>query len=458
MRPGPLLLVLAACGDNLAPLADAGVEPPRLELVGHSDLGGRGMNAALAVAGETVYVGSRIDGDGRDAGVLIVDVSDPSAPDVVGAIGPPEEGLPGMSSRELRAVADLDLLVVLNIRCSPDLHGCADEAAEPENFRFYDISDRRAPRLIGRYEVPFSFLHPVSPHEFFLWRDRSDPARVLLFVTTPPGPPGLRVLDISDPAEAVSLAVFDAFDDGGLPEPPSDLTILHSLGVSADGRVGYASHQIGGLFLLDLSDLTAGAPEPQVAMLTPPEARVDWSPPEPSGPHSAVEVPGRDLLVVTDEVYPPPYGGGCPWGWLRVVDIANPAAPSVSGELLLEENRMACAPDRGPARVSYTAHNATATAHLALVTWHSAGLQAVDLDDPAAPARLAEFRPEPLASVAVEDPALGGDPVLAWSTPVVSRGLIYFVDIRNGLYILRYTGPHQSELAGVQHLEGNSNL
>jgi hypothetical protein len=32
------------------------------------------------------------------------------------------------------------------------------------------------------------------------------------------------------------------------------------------------------------------------------------------------------------------------------------------------------------------------------------------------------------------------------------------MDIRNGLYILRYTGPHADEVAGIQFLEGNSNL
>jgi hypothetical protein len=36
--------------------------------------------------------------------------------------------------------------------------------------------------------------------------------------------------------------------------------------------------------------------------------------------------------------------------------------------------------------------------------------------------------------------------------------LIYVVDIRNGLYVLRYTGPHADEVAGISFLEGNSNL
>ena len=32
------------------------------------------------------------------------------------------------------------------------------------------------------------------------------------------------------------------------------------------------------------------------------------------------------------------------------------------------------------------------------------------------------------------------------------------IDIRNGLYILRYTGPKAGEVASLRFLEGNSNL
>ena len=45
-----------------------------------------------------------------------------------------------------------------------------------------------------------------------------------------------------------------------------------------------------------------------------------------------------------------------------------------------------------------------------------------------------------------------------WSYPIVQDGLIYLVDVRNGLYILRYRGPCQEEIGGVDFLEGNSNL
>ena len=45
-----------------------------------------------------------------------------------------------------------------------------------------------------------------------------------------------------------------------------------------------------------------------------------------------------------------------------------------------------------------------------------------------------------------------------WSYPIIRNGLIYVIDIRNGLYILRYTGPHADEVADIHFLEGNSNL
>src|SRR5215218_3423483 len=44
-----------------------------------------------------------------------------------------------------------------------------------------------------------------------------------------------------------------------------------------------------------------------------------------------------------------------------------------------------------------------------------------------------------------------------WSYPVIQDGLIYVVDLRNGLYILRYKGPYDREVSDINFLEGNSN-
>ncbi|WP_171075032.1 hypothetical protein [Nonomuraea basaltis] len=45
-----------------------------------------------------------------------------------------------------------------------------------------------------------------------------------------------------------------------------------------------------------------------------------------------------------------------------------------------------------------------------------------------------------------------------WSFPIIRNGLIYVVDIRNGLYVLSYTGRHADQVRTTRFLEGNSNL
>ena len=66
-------------------LAPAAAQAGSLELVGHSPLGARGMNSALAVHGDYAYVGSRSDGGPPKGGIAVVDVAQPSKPRVVRA-------------------------------------------------------------------------------------------------------------------------------------------------------------------------------------------------------------------------------------------------------------------------------------------------------------------------------------------------------------------------------------
>jgi hypothetical protein len=41
--------------------------------------------------------------------------------------------------------------------------------------------------------------------------------------------------------------------------------------------------------------------------------------------------------------------------------------------------------------------------------------------------------------------------------PIIADGLIYVVDLRNGLYVLKYKGAHSREVREIAFLEGNSN-
>jgi hypothetical protein len=156
---------------------------------------------------------------------------------------------------------------------------------------------------------------------------------------------------------------------------------------------------------------------------------------------------------------------GWPWGWIRLIDVRDPVHPRIVGEYKLLQNSPAFqgSPGDDPATeqfTSYSSHNPNVLRHLIFDDWHSGGMQAIDISDPSRPVQAGWFSPTPLASVATEDPALSRGPnkVVMWSFPIIKDGLIYAVDIRNGLYILRYTGPHRGEVQQLDFLEGNSNL
>jgi len=433
------------------------------QLVGHEPLMNRGMNAALAIHGNYAYVGSRTDGKPwntdlnlNHAGIMVVDISNPADPHVVREIGPPDQALTDQTSREMRVWPQQDLLIVQNLasNCSGLIHVCyppGEVGGPPDLFTFYDISGANAadPKKV------LTFDPPQNPHEFFLWVDPFNEDRALFFVG-PGGSGRLQVYDIS-PVVNRQQPVQIANVASGIPAGA-----LHSLSVSPDGMRAYYAHLAGGFVVANTSAVANGAPSPTVPLVTPSSKRVSWP---GVGAHSAVKVWGQDYALVTDEVYGEALKAlgahGCPWGWMRMVDIADPTTPRVAAEYKLPQNEASfCQTDVPRPFSSISAHNPTLTEDIAFISWHAGGLQAVDLDDPEAPSSAGMYSPAPLAAVINEDPALsaGQDKVVMWSYPIIRDGLIYVTDVRNGLYILRYTGEDAAGVAAVDFLEGNSNL
>ena len=415
-----LLLIVGALGSAPLPARAAAAT---IDIVGRNSLGNRGMNAALAIAGHCAWVGSR-----NDAPVQVLDIANPAAPSVVGALG----GHRGSTPRELRALASTHLLVVMYYRLSSGLNG-------------YDIyhwdSDCAAATLVGHWDFGGG-----SPHEFFLWQDPAQPSRVLLYTTMfATATLGLQVLDISVPSSPVLLGGWAV--PAGYGHAP-----VHSVAVSEDGRSAYISLWTGGLVVADVADFAAGRAGPMVRPLTP--AGSAYRTP-PGNVHSAVPLEGGTRVLVTDERYPAPFGAGCPFGPAHVVDLRDPAHPVVVAILAVPENDpVACA---AAPRGTWTSHNPTLTAHLAFITWYSAGLQVFDLTEPTQPLHLAELRPSG-GSPAQRDLQLGVTDSLAWSYPVIFGGLVYIADINQGLLVLRYSGPHQDEVTASAFAEGNSNV
>ena len=416
------------------------------ELIGHSPLLQRGMNAAPAINGNYAYIGSRTDGRHADAGVLVLDISNLANPQVIYQIGPPEEGLVGQTSRELRVWPDQELLLVMNVDCDAVLHDCGQSGVRA-NINFYDISGTNAalPKLILAYSLG------RTPHEMFLWDDPRVNGRALLYLSAlGRSIDELFVLDISQARSGLVQEVSTWSAPFGITRSG-----LHSLSLSVDGRRAFLAHLQDGFMILDTSSLADGLPNPQINLLTPPE---NWARSAP-GAHSAVKLFDKPYALITEEVY-----GLCPWGWVHFIDITDETRPQfVSEYKLYPYNTIEHCAETTYERyqhTSFSSHNPTLTKSLAFITWHSGGLQAVSIENPLQPTQVAEFLPEPLPFVGTEDPALssGPDKVVMWSYPIIKDGLIYVVDIRNGLYILRYHGPYEDEVTAIRFLEGNSNL
>jgi hypothetical protein len=435
------------------------------QLVGHEPLANRGMNAAIAIYHNYAYVGNRTDASPGhpNPGILVVDISRPARPAVVAEL-PPEPI--GQTSRELRVWPQQKLLMVMLFRCSSAIHACPAGAPATFSIKFYDLTNPRAPQLVSTY-VPSR-----QPHEMFLWVDPNRPGRALLYLSTPsssadPNRPNLVVTDISRWRENV-FAEIVRYNPNPLFTAEQRQTLdvaLHSMSVSDDGTRTYLAYLGGGFFVLDTSDLANAVAMPQVRLLTPIPNTPRWP---NQTVHSAIPLPGRPYALTTDELYGDLLDNalndhGCPWGWSHVIDVSDPGNPRLVAEYRTTANTAAfcaTAPGQDDLRASYTAHNPTVFSTLAFVSWHGSGLQAISVADPSNPTQAGFFTPVPLPSVATEDPALTttGNKVAVWSFPIVKNGFIYVVDIRNGLYALRYTGPEADVVARTIFREGNSNL
>jgi hypothetical protein len=441
------------------------------KLVGHTDLGRRGMNSPLAVAGRCAYVGDRYYSGSADepvrhnGGVAIVDISKPSRPRQVGRIAPV-----GLSTqRELRADAGLGILVVETY--SPYIDGYTPGGDALNTLKIYDIhSDCRKPKLLSTYDFANR-----APHEFFLWKDPKHPGRALAYVTFTIYSPDLMVIDLSDPAKPALAGAYDLGIDQTQKTvdfaDESGSGYLHSLAVSDDGTRAYMATWDWGYYELDTS-MFADPPSGTVGLAHPVGVgHFD----DGHNVHSAVPFAGkRPYVLFTQEDYANA-GHGCPFGILRTGSLDADGGSNQLGEFSLPENDpKKCGQKNG----TFSSHNPTLFPHVALLTWYAGGLRAVDLTDPKHPFEDGAFVAKPTFTPKLRDERLffpTADPTVAlptdttkpkstkpkwtgamWSYPVVQNGLIYVVDIDLGLYVLRYTGPHASEVSKARFVEGNS--
>src|SRR3954466_8056201 len=180
-RPGAVAAQIGSTQTGLSTFMQVDEQlPGSFTEVGHDPLLGRGMNAAIAVNGRYVYIGSRTDGKNNNAnhaGVFVVDAGDPAHPHIVNEMGPPFEGLSGESSRELRVWRSHNVLIVIHTNCGGNgAHQCSVNSRS--RMRFYDIGGENGanPQLL--------FENTLDTHEFFIWEDPKNPDRALMFASS----------------------------------------------------------------------------------------------------------------------------------------------------------------------------------------------------------------------------------------------------------------------------------
>lgn len=404
---------------NRQPKAPAVLENQGFELVGYHDLSGRpGFKLAMQERNGRWYL---YLGHLWHRAWSILDVTDPSGPRLVRTFdGPADTWTIQVQAASGRLITGLE---------KPGAGwGVAADAAFAEGALIWDIAaDPTEPRLLGEWRTGATGTH----RNFYAGGDFA------FMAASKPGFVGnlLRVVDISDPGRPREVSSWAAPEQLDTEEHPGvKQAYLHGPAYPRGDRA-YLPYGRLGLVVLDIADITAPRLVSQLSFGDLGGA---------VGCHSAVPIPGRDILVVNSEAIKE--GDGDSLNYAYVVDIADDTQPRVISSLPLPtptaglpyRNYYAKAGRFGPHNQHHYQDN---PAHLALgdhvlMTYFNAGLRLFDISDPLQPAEVGWFVPQdpqdrhgPLPTTLVTQ----FEDVL-----VDARGYIYCTDKNHGLFVLRY--------------------
>ncbi len=397
-----------------------------LKLIAHHTLNGAantGEGFAMKVADDGrryLYIAN----EHPPIGVSVLDVTDPSAPDLLFQIPTEHER---MRTNSLAVFGDT--LLVANQVFDPGMKPAGVEVfdisdpAKPEHVSYFDTSGphsigvHRVSMLDGRYahlSTGAADFEPKNPddHQFYMivdFADRENPVEVGRWWL-----PGQRV---GDPEEIERHPVFDrAFRPH------------HTLVFPERPDRCYMGYVDGGVIILDISDKSS----PKMI------SRYDYSPPAPGFTHTVLPLFDRGIAIVSDEatgkdVLFDEFQEKRYW----IVDISYEKNPTIISCLPTPEGFDELRAEGG--RIG--AHNiheneplpgSAKLVNTCVATWFSAGLRVYDIRDKYTPKEIGAFLPETpegqqgsrISEVYIDD-----------------RGYIFVGDRdKGGLYILEWTG------------------
>jgi hypothetical protein len=398
--------------------------------LGHSDQGGRPDGCQVMVHRGHAYVAHAFSG-----GFSVLDVGDPRDPRPVGFVAAP----PGTWSVHLQT-AD-DLLLVVNAK---DLFADTEFQTEADYYtrsigtpalqaargyaaglRVFDISAPAEPR-----EIAFMPVEGVGLHRLWYTGGRWAYASALLDGFTDYV---LVTIDLADPTrpQIAGRWWLPGMHEAAGETPTWDTgrwryALHHAI---VHGDTAYASWRDGGLTILDVSDRSA----PSLV------AARNWSDPFGGGTHTALPLPGRDLLLVADEGVADNAADGIKHTW--VFDVRNPANPVSIATFPqpAEDDFVAKGGHFGPHNLHENRPGSFQSEELVFATYQNAGVRAFDLRDPYRPELVAGWVPP--APERMVDTRPGRPRVIqSFDVFVDAEGVAYVTDYNAGLYVLQYDG------------------
>jgi hypothetical protein len=369
-----------------------------LRLIAHSDLGDCGDGFQMIRHQDALYVGHLGD---FGMATTVLDVGDVSSPRVVKQFQAP----PGTHSHKVQVA---DGLLLAN---EEQYRGANSFSA---SMLVYDVADPFDPKPIGKFESGGLGVHRL------VYRG----GRYAYVSATPDGFETRIwvIIDLDDPEKPVEAGRWwypgQWIGGGETPGWPAGKKYAahHAL---LDGNVAFLGCGDANLVILDVTDVGS----PSVV------SELRWSP--GGDTHTAMPLPGRDLLVVTDEAV----RDDCAEEekLVRIVDISDLAHPEVVS-ICPPPDRSHCARGLrfGPHNLHENYEDSYRSATLVFVTYFNAGLRVYDVTDPTAPVEVGFWEPEPPAGQ--KAPQIN-------DLFVDAEQNIYVTDrFRGGLYILTPEG------------------
>jgi len=297
----------------------------------------------------------------------------------------------------------------------PKLRGWIDHPPYTAGgFKVWDISDRARPRLLTHQHTGGIGVH------------RFDFDGAYAYISTEmEGFVGniLVIYDMADPTNPREVSRWHMpgqhIAAGEVPTWEGQQHRLHH--TLREGDLLYAAVWYAGCRIIDVADIT----RPRTI------GEYRYHPPFPEPTHTFMRVPfkvgGRSVAVAVDEEHE--HVPGQLHGGLWVFDVEDPTSikPISMWHLTERDNPFVAAGGR------FGAHQFQERMHdtCLYTTWFGGGLRVVDIADPANPAEVAHWLPEP--------PPGQGSPQ-ANDVDTTRQGLVYVLDRNRGLEILERTG------------------